>query len=266
MTLTHAHGPLSPTPPETVNYTIEGPEHRLLLTPFPRRVRAEFGGAVVLDTREGKLLYETGLLPQLYVPTADVDHELLTRTEHSTYCPFKGDASYWTIAVGDRRAENAVWAYERPRAESAWLAGHLAPYWEAADAWYDEEERVEGHLRDLYHRVDVRRSGRHVRVLLDDRVLAETDRPGLLSETGLPNRYYIPVEDVRLDLLTESTTRAVCPYKGTAHYWSYTGEGPRVDDVAWSYPHPLEAASKVKGELCFAHQRVTTEVDGETVV
>ncbi|WP_049579248.1 DUF427 domain-containing protein [Streptomyces sp. SBT349] len=265
MTLSMAHGPLSAAPPDTVNYHITGPGHRLFLQGFPRRVRCEFGGVPVLDTREGKLLWETGLLPQLYVPVTDVDHSLLEATDHSTRCPFKGDASYWSLAEGDRRAENAVWAYA-PRENASWLAGHMAFDWDAADAWYDEDERVEGHLRDPYHRVDARESSRHVRVLLDGEPLATTDRPKLLSETGLPNRYYIPTEDVRLDLLTESPTHSVCPYKGTAGYWSYTGEGQRIDDVAWSYPAPLENAFKVRDHLSFAHQRVTTEVDGETVV
>ena len=77
-------------------------------------------------------------------------------------------------------AENAIWAYPEPNAESRWLQGYAGFYWGAMDEWYDEDERVEGHLRDPYHRVDVRRSSRHVRVLLGDEVMAETSRPLLL--------------------------------------------------------------------------------------
>ena len=84
----------------------------------------------------------------------------------------------------------------------------------------DEDERVEGRLRDPYHRVDVRRSSRHVRVLLGGEVLADGTRPLLLSETGLPNRFYSPAADVRQDLLEPSDTHTVCQYKGTASYWS----------------------------------------------
>ena len=98
------------------------------------------------------------------------------------------------------------------------------------DEWYDEDELVAlGGLPDPYHRVDVRRSSRRVRVLLGEQVLAETSRPLLLSETGLPNRFYIPAEDVRQDLLEPTDTHTVCPYKGTASYWSVRAGRPRAD-------------------------------------
>ncbi|ARQ68542.1 DUF427 domain-containing protein [Streptomyces marincola] len=267
MTLTLSHGPLSAAPPPTVNYRVTGPAHRLFWHPFPRRVRALVGGETVLDTRGGHLLHETGLLPQLYVPTADVRSHLLRPSDHGTHCPFKGDAAYWSVHAGGRVVEDAVWAYPEPVEGAEWLRGYQALYWSAADAWFDEEEQVHGHLRDPYHRVDVRRSGSTVRVLLDGTPVAETSRPVLLSETGLPNRWYVPPEDVRLDLLTGSATRTVCPYKGTAHYWSFTGgaAGGVVDDVAWSYPEPLEEATRAAGFLCFDHERVTTEVDGRPV-
>ena len=106
------------------------------------------------------------------------------------------------------------------------------------DEWYDEDERVEGHLRDPYHRVDVRRSSRPVRVLLRESgtVLAETSRPLLLSETGLPNRFYLPAEDVRQDLLEPSDTHTVCPYKGTASYWTVTADGRKLTDAVLVLP------------------------------
>lgn len=81
---------------------------------------------MVLDTRRGRLLHESRLLPALYVPNDDVDTDLLQPTDHSTHCPFKGDASYWSIVSGDRVAENAVWGYPGPLDTAPWLAGHLA--------------------------------------------------------------------------------------------------------------------------------------------
>lgn len=265
MTLTMSHGPLSGHPPHSVNYRITGPAHRLFFDDFPRRARAILGGETVADTRRGKLLHETGLLPQLYIPDADIRDDLLRPSSHSTHCPFKGDASYWSISLGDRFVENAVWAYPEPIAESDWLRGYRAIYWDTIDTWLDEDEPVSGHLRDPYHRVDVRHSSRRVRVLVDGETLAETDRPELCSETGLPNRYYIPRDDVRTELLESSDTTSVCPYKGTAEYFSLRLPGRRIEDVAWSYPDPLEAARKVRDCLCFAHEAITTEVDGEIV-
>jgi uncharacterized protein (DUF427 family) len=265
MTLTQSHGPLSGDPPRTVNYDIEGPQHRLFFDDFPRRVRGLLGGETVLDTRRGKLLHETGHLPQLYVPDEDIRADVLAPTGHATHCPFKGDASYWSVRVGDRLAENALWAYPAPLEQASWLRGYKAPYWHAMDTWFDEDEEVQNRLRDPYHRVDVRATTRRVRVLTDGEVIAESARTKLLSETGLPNRFYLPREDVREELLEPSDTRTVCPYKGTAVYWSLRQGGHRVDDVAWSYPEPLENALKTAGHICFSHETVAIEVDGERV-
>src|SRR4051794_14989626 len=123
MSLTHAPGPLAGQPGNT-NYAIDGPKHRLLATPLPRRVRAELGGDVVVDTEGAFLLHETGLPVQLYVPLSDVRDDVLTRTDHTTHCPFKGDASYRTVTAGDRVAENALWVYDEPLEQASWLEGY----------------------------------------------------------------------------------------------------------------------------------------------
>jgi uncharacterized protein (DUF427 family) len=259
MALTFAHGPLSGNPAPT-NYRIDGPPHRLLFDDFPRRVRATFGGETVLDTRDGKLVHETGLLPQLYVPVADFRADLLQPTEHSTHCPFKGDASYWSVTVGDAVAENAVWAYLDPIESATWLDGYRGVYWEPFDEWFDEDELVTGHLRDPYHRVDVRRCGQRVRVLLGDRVIADAAGVQLLSETGLPNRLYLPRDSVRAEMLQMSPTTTVCPYKGDATYWSLRVGDQVLDDVAWSYAEPLDESRQIRDHLCFLHDDLTVEV------
>lgn len=267
MTLTLAQAPLSTHRRNEVNYALTGPAHLLLFDDFPRRVRAVFASETVIDTRAGKLLHESAILPVLYVPDGDIRGDLLHATEHHTHCPFKGDAAYWSVGSGEAVADNAVWAYPEPLAEAEWLRGYKAFTWEAMDAWYDEDEQVQGHLRDPYHRIDVRRTSRRVRVLHDGDVIAESDRTVVLSETGLPNRYYLPPDDVARQRLEPSDTTAVCPYKGTSSYWSLRsvdGEDV-VADVAWSYPDPLENALKAKGHLCFLHDELVTEVDGERV-
>lgn len=267
MTLTLGAAPLGTNAPNTVNYRLDGPVHKILFGDFARRVRATFGGRTVLDTTTGRLLHESNILPVLYVPSDDVDQDLLTPTDHSTHCPFKGDAAYWTITVGDRTAENAVWGYPDPNTDALWLKGYQAFYWDKMDAWFDEDEAVEGHLRDPYHRVDARRASRHVRVTAGDTVLAESARPVVVSETGLPNRFYLPEGDVRTELLTSSTTRSHCPYKGWASYWSLRdGRGPVAsDDVAWSYEDPFSDVAKATGHLCFLAEGITTEVDGDSI-
>ncbi|GAA4538341.1 DUF427 domain-containing protein [Pseudonocardia xishanensis] len=251
MGLTRADGPLAPHPPTTVNYVVDGPAHKLFAQPFPRRIRAEVAGRTVLDTVDGMLVHETALLPVLYVPFADLDPEVLEPTDHHTHCPFKGDASYHSLVVGDRRVENAVWSYPEPTERAPWLKGYAALYWSAADAWYDEDERVYAHLTDPFTRVDVRPTSRHVEVWHGDVLVAASDSPTVLSETGLPNRWYLPREAVWLPLAA-SETRSRCPYKGEARYWTATlPDGTEVADIAWEYPDPLPESTRVAGLLSF---------------
>jgi uncharacterized protein (DUF427 family) len=261
MTLTLDHGPFSPHPPQAVNYAVDGPAHKLLLTPFPRRVRAEVAGEVVLDSERAMLLHETAILPRLYVPMDDVRADLLERTDTRTHCPFKGDASYWSVRAGDRVVRDAFWGYEEPNAEAAWLRGLVAPYPERLDRWFDEDEEVVGHLRDPYHRVDARRSGRAVVVRAGDRVIARTARPVVLSETGLPNRLYVPLEDVAPGALEPTTTRTACPYKGVASYFRVRVDGAEaIEDAAWAYEDPLEDAVKVARHVAFDDAKVEVVV------
>jgi uncharacterized protein (DUF427 family) len=213
-------------------------------------VRARFAGEVVLDSTRGALLHESNILPRLYVPQADVRADLLERTDHSTHCPFKGDASYWSVRVGDRVAENAVWTYEEPIDEASWLRGLVSVYPERMDAWLDEDEEVTG-LRDPYHRVDARRSSRRIEVRADGEVLARSERPVVVAETGLPLRFYLPREDVAAELRPSETT-ATCPYKGRAAYWSLDG----IEDVAWSYVEPLESMLGARDHVCFDASKV----------
>ena len=263
MTLTLGSAPLGTTGPPDVNYVVEGPRHRILFDHFPRRVRATFSGETVLDTVRGRLLHESNILPVLYVPKADVRTDLLRPTGESTHCPFKGDANYWSIAVGDRTSDNVAWEYPGTLDGAEWLADHLAFYFDRLDAWFDEDEEVQGHLRDPFHRVDARRSSRHVVVRHGDGVVAETTRPIVVSETGMPNRFYLPVTDVRADLLTSSTTVSHCPYKGSASYWSLR-DGTAAD-VAFGYEQPFSDVSTVGDHLCFLADGFTTEVDGENI-
>jgi uncharacterized protein (DUF427 family) len=111
------------------------PEHRVDLLPEARRVRITFAGAVIADSRDAVRCEETGHGPVHYLPEKDVRLDLLRPTEHKTYCPFKGDCSYWTIAVdGGKHAENAVWGYRAPYDEAMGLAGHYAFYPNRVDA------------------------------------------------------------------------------------------------------------------------------------
>jgi uncharacterized protein (DUF427 family) len=109
----------------------EKPEHRVDLLPETRRVRVTFAGAVIADSSAAVRVEETGHGPVHYLPEKDLRLDLLHPTGHKTYCPFKGDCSYWTIEVdgaAGHQSENAVWAYRTPYDEASGLAGHYAFY------------------------------------------------------------------------------------------------------------------------------------------
>lgn len=112
---------------------------RIELSPSPRRVRVTFAGEAVADSTRTLLLRERNHAPVHYFPRADVRMDLLTRTAHATHCPYKGDASYWTVEAGGRTAENAVWSYERPVPDMAGIAGYVAFYRGRMDGWSEEE-------------------------------------------------------------------------------------------------------------------------------
>jgi uncharacterized protein (DUF427 family) len=264
MALTVGTGPFGEQSNGTFNFDTETQRaHILYFEDSPRRVRVTFGGETIADSNRTKLLHETNHLPVYYFPMEDVRMEFLEESEHKTSCPFKGEASYWSVRVGEKVAENAVWSYPEPIDSAPPLAGYLAFYWNKMDHWYEEDEEVFVHPRDPYHRVDILESSRRVRVSVNGEVIAETERPRILFETGLPPRYYIPPEDVREDLLVKSEKTTRCPYKGVASYWSVEAGGEIVEDLVWSYQDPIQEAAKVKGYLCFFNERVDLEVDGE---
>jgi uncharacterized protein (DUF427 family) len=235
---------------------------RIRIEPNQRRVRVFFGGEAVADSSRTIYLFETGHLPVYYFPRADVRFDLLEATSHSTHCPYKGDASYYSIVAGGRRADNAVWAYPEPIPSVAELAGYVAFYWNEADAWYEEDDEVFKHPRDPYHRVDVLSSSRHVEVRVGGLLVADTRRPRLLFETSLPVRYYVPKLDVDLSLLEASPTRTRCPYKGEAVYWSVRDGDELHQDLVWSYPAPIPEAPKIENLLAFFNEKVDITVDG----
>ncbi|CAN5426148.1 DUF427 domain-containing protein [soil metagenome] len=113
---------------------IPGPDHPITITPQPGRVTVRVGDQVVADTKAALSLKEASYPAVIYVPRADVDMALVERTAHSTYCPYKGDASYYSIPSGGDRSVNAIWTYEAAYAPVAAIDGHMAFYPDRVDA------------------------------------------------------------------------------------------------------------------------------------
>ena len=230
--------------------------------PGRKRVRAVLGGETVVDSTDVLLMFERGHLPVYYFPVADVREDLLEPSDHTSHCPRKGDATYHSVRAGDRFAENAVWRYLAPVPECPDISGHVAVYWNAMDSWWEEDDQVFVHARDPYKRVDVLRSSRHVRVELDGETVAETTRPLLLLETGLPERWYLPRADVREDVLRPSDTVTMCPYKGSASYFSVARPGVHPTSPGPTST-PIPECPKIEQAVCFFNERVDLLVDGE---
>jgi len=242
----------------------EKPFHRVVIEDSPKRTRVFFDGRPIADSCRVKLMHETGHLPVYYFPRQDVDEGCLVSTDHTSFCPVKGDARYWSVRVGDRTAENAVWNYPRPVAGCPDISALLAFYWDSMDAWYEEEEQVFVHARDPYKRIEVLESARHVEVVLDAIKIADSSRPYVLFETGLPPRFYLPKLDIRMDLLEPTATQTACPYKGvTSQYWTVTVNGQRHTDLAWCYEYLTPEAGKIAGRVCFYNEQVDLYLDGE---
>jgi uncharacterized protein (DUF427 family) len=113
---------------------VPGPDHPITIEPNPKRVVVRFGGKTIVDTRHALSLREASYPAVQYVPRADVDMSALQRTDHGTHCPYKGDASYYSISVDGKDAANAVWTYESAYDAVKQIEGHLAFYPNKVDA------------------------------------------------------------------------------------------------------------------------------------
>ena len=230
--------------------------------PTARWVRVRFGGQVIADSQRALLLRQYGphQMPTYYFQQADVRMDALLP---STDAAPDSEVSWHPVRVGDRVAADAAWIVLRPPALLKALTGYVSFAWGKMDGWFEEEEEILVHARDTRTRVDVVPSSRHVRVVVEGVVVADTRRPHLLFETDLPTRYYIPREDVRMDLLEPTGLKTRCPYKGLASYWN-VNVGPRiVPNIVWSYPDPIDECPRIRGLLSFFNERVDLYVDGE---
>ena len=232
----------------------------------PKRVRVMIDGETIADSIHMMLMRETRHLPVYYFPLENVRMDLMRRTDYTTHCPFKGEASYWTLALCNREIENVMWSYETPYDDKPELVGYGAFYWERIDKWYEEDEEIFVHPRDPHKRVDTVPSSRLVRVALGGEVVAESNRAHYLFETNIPTRYYIPKDDVRMALMRQTDSQTRCPYKGIASYWSAVIGGETFEDIAWSYPDPVPECPRIKDLMCFYNERVgAIHVDGSEV-
>lgn len=256
MSLTHGSGPFGDRPAGRFNREIDL-EGLFYVEESPKWIRARFAGETLVDSRNPRILHEHNRLPVFYFRPEDVRMDLLRESGRTETDPVKGERSFYTLEVDRRVVEDAASTFSG----EPLIEGLVTFEFRAMDEWLEEEEKLVGHARDPYSRIDVRETSRQVRVSLGGEVVAESRRAKVLFEAGLPPRWYFPREDVRMDLLEDSDKQTTCAYKGFASYWSLGDE----DDIAWTYLDPLHDALPVRDMVAFFNERVDLEVDGEKV-
>lgn len=242
--------------------------------PVAKRIRALLEGVTVADTTQGALVWEPRrVVPSYAVPENDIAGEVVPDTrppvpDDGFPALHPGIPFALHTAPGERvlvRAPGGERAAEGLRLSEPGVAGMILLDFTGFDAWMEENEPIVAHPRDPFHRVDVLRSSRHVRVEAGGVLLAETTRPVMLFETGLPMRTYIPREDVDTGLLVPSETRTRCAYKGEASYWSVPPAGGDGVDLVWSYEAPLREVAEIAGLMAVFGERCDVTEDGVPV-
>ncbi len=226
-----------------------------------KRIRVFSGGELIADTKRPKLVWEKPWFPTYYFPPDDVRTELLVATGESKRSPSRGNADIHDVKTARGTAAGGALHYAESPIEG--LSGHYAFNWDAMDAWFEEDEQVFVHARDPYSRVDILQSSRHIQVVIDGVTVADSVRPRILFETGLPARYYLPKTDVRLDLLVATDLHTECPYKGKASYYSVDTGVNVHENVVWWYPAPVVESAAIAGMVSFFNEKVDIYVDGE---
>ncbi|HEX6394806.1 MAG TPA: DUF427 domain-containing protein [Acidimicrobiales bacterium] len=222
MTLTGARGPLGPKPSGRFVPPVNQPT--AYVEPFRRRVRGLVGERPVVDSESVLLVHRPGQAPAFAFPAPDVSV-----------------------------------VNSRPLPE---VEGYVTVPWDAVEAWYEEEERIEMHPRNPYHRVDCVRTTRRLRVEVHGEVLVDTNETMGVYETSLEPRLYVRKDQVLGNFLfSNPTTETYCPYKGFASYWNAVIGGVVIEDAAWSYEDPLPESTAIRGMLCFDENRVSVSHD-----
>lgn len=231
---------------------------RVVAEPFPKRVRARIGEATVADSTRALLAWVEGPTPVYALPREDLAGLQAGEPE--------AHARLGTVRplVSGEGARVGV-LVDEPPGSAPRLARHAVLDWDAVDAWLVEDERQRGHPRDPYRRIDVHETSRHVVVEAEGTRLATSTRAIALFETGLPTRFYLPEEDVRVDLLEDSDTVTRCAYKGEARHFHAHVRGQVVEDAAWTYPDPEPGLEALAGRIAFYGERVQETVDGEAL-
>lgn len=235
------------------------PERLLFAERLRRRMRVKYDGAWIADSENVILLHEPGRYPVAYFPRADVDEPVLTASGKVTHHKDLGDTAWYTVRSGDRTTERAAWEFTALPGHASELQGRIAFAWRAMDAFYEEEERILGHAADPYHRIDIRSTSRALEVRVGDRLVARTEHPVVLYESGFAPRWYVPRADIDEGLLRPAEGQTFCPYKGVCDYYDI-GDAHRA---AWTYRDAFPEVGRISDMVSFEPDGTDVLLDGK---
>ncbi len=258
MGLAWQQGPLAPGAIGTFLVPDPLPERLLYAEPLRRRMRVMFGGSWIAQSDDVVLLHEPGRYPVAYFPKADIITDGMLPSDRITNHRELGRTAWYAVRVGDSEAHRGAWEHTALPLFAAVLADRVAFAWHAMDAFYEEDERIVGHAADAYHRIDIRRSSRQLTVRAGATLVAESDRPMVLYESGFAPRWYVPDEDVTRSRLQSVQRQTFCPYKGLCSYWDI-GDRTRA---AWSYLQPYREVARISGLTSFEPDKIDVFLDG----
>ncbi|MGZ4185550.1 MAG: DUF427 domain-containing protein [Solirubrobacteraceae bacterium] len=258
MGLAWQQGPLSPQSAGRFLVAEPLPERLLFAEPLRRRMRVRFGGEWIADSENVVLLHEPGRYPVAYFPREDVAAGALRPSDRTSEHRDLGATRWYVVAAGEQSAERGAWEHVDLPGYAGVLRDHIAFAWRAMEAFYEEDERIVGHAADTYHRIDIRRTSRHLVVRSGETIIADTARPIVLYESGFAPRWYVPREDVVESELAASAAETFCPYKGICSYFDIGG----VRRAAWSYHDAYTEVDRISGLVSFESDKVIVELDG----
>ncbi|MFG3206462.1 DUF427 domain-containing protein [Streptomyces sp. NPDC048192] len=235
------------------------PERLLYAERLRRRMRVKFNDTFIADSENVILLHEPGRYPVAYFPSEDIDAQALVPSGKVTHHKDLGDTAWYAVHAGDRTTERAAWEFTALPEHAVDLQGRIAFAWRAMDAFYEEDERILGHAADPYHRIDIRNTSRRLEVRLDDHVIARSEHPVVLFESGFAPRWYVPRADIDETRLDPVEGQTFCPYKGLCDYYDI-GEARRA---AWSYRNAYQEADRINNLVSFEADKVEVYLDGE---
>ena len=257
MGLSWQQGPLSGATPGRFLTPEPLPRRLLFVEPLRRRMRVKLANEWIADSEAVLLLHEPARYPVAYFPLADVRAGILVSENRTTQHPDLGETSWFTVAVGDRRAVRGAWQHTALADHAKELRERVAFAWRAMDAFYEEDERIIGHAADAYHRIDIRQTSRHLVVKDGARTIADTVRPLVLFESGFAPRWYVRREDIDESALIPAEGQTFCPYKGLCSYYDI-GQHRRA---AWSYLRAWAEVGRISNLVSFEADEVAVSLD-----